>query len=108
MMPIRAHTHNRASLQTKASLCHKVKAGIHTLLPYTQAEAYYFTQQSLHCALTSTGEVLYAPFLPLEEVPTLPAAEVQHSGTRGEVGANQDTLHPVVEVTHVKDWALWA
>ena len=57
-------------------------------------------------SLTCTHEVVDVPLLPLEEVPSLPAAQVQHGGPGGEVGPQQDTLHPVVEVAHVEDGAL--
>ena len=56
--------------------------------------------------VTSADEVVNSSLLPLEHVPSLPAAEVQHSGSIGQVAANQDALHPVVEVTHVEYWTL--
>lgn len=55
---------------------------------------------------TCTHEVVDVPFLPLEEVPSLPTAQVQHGGPGREVGTQQHTLHPVVEVAHVEDGAL--
>ena len=50
---------------------------------------------------TSTNKVLNAPFFPLQQVSSLPTAEVQYSCTWGQVRTNEDTLDPVVEVTHV-------
>ena len=55
---------------------------------------------------TCTDEVAYTAFLPLEEVTTLATAEVQYSVVWLDVGPQQHTRDPVVEVTHVEDWAL--
>ena len=49
------------------------------------------------------------PLLPLEQVPSFPAAEVQCCAALRaalQVGADQDALHPVVEVPHQLDWTL--
>ena len=51
---------------------------------------------------TCADEVVDSSLLPLEHVPSLPTAKVQHSGSIRQVGANQNALHPVVEVTHVE------
>ena len=59
--------------------------------------------------LTCTDEVGYLPFLPLEHVPSFATADVEGigvTGSAGEEGTDQDTLHPVVEVTHQLDRAL--
>lgn len=51
---------------------------------------------------TGADKVLYASFLPLEEISPLATAEVKHCGSGREVGANDYTLHPVVKVPHVE------
>ena len=52
------------------------------------------------------------PFLPFQEVPSFTTAQVEDISTMSaalqllQVCADQNTLHPVVEVAHVKDRAL--
>ena len=55
---------------------------------------------------TGTDEVADAAFLPLEQVPSLPAAEIEDRDLRLDVRANEHTLHPVVEVPHEENGAL--
>ena len=58
------------------------------------------------------------PFLPFQEVPSFTTAQVKDISTMSaalqllQVCADQNTLHPVVEVAHVKDralcvWCVW-
>ena len=63
-------------------------------------------------ALTSTHQMSDGPFLPFQEVPSLTTAQVEDISTLSaalqllQVCADQNTLHPVVEVAHVKDRTL--
>ena len=69
---------------------------IHVYIPYV----------ATHTALTCTDEVLYSSLLPLEHIPSLPTAEIQHRCPIRQVATNQNALHPVVEVTHEEYWTL--
>ena len=101
------HTMHRA-LHT--AMAHNAQSTTHS--NGTQCTEHYTQQwhtmhRALHTAMcTCTHKVLNVPFLPFQEVPSLPTAQVQNSGSLRQVCSNENAFYPVIEIAHLVDWAL--